>query len=838
MELIVVAVFFSLILLSAAKVYREVTVGFSKARSKGTALEMARRHLNETRSVEYYRIPIALTPQNVPGYSDVQWDPMNFPPDSFTRGGTTFTRYTGIQIVQRSPGQENFVIVSATCASIGAKQITETVVWLENGDAKRVLIQEVIESSSFASRNIAVQGIVKSTDNIPLPGVAINVNFLQPSNVSDAITDVNGRYTLNCLSGTQAISARKFGFDTVFFPNQTFPDTDKIQTLNFSLARSSAMDTISGSVWFSDKPVISQVSGHVVDPVSMIEQEYVEIFNPTTWTWTVSGTIGLKFQRKLSQDPFPLPIEIDYISSEVSPRSYYLFSNVNSVIVGTVSRVADAVWDRSGGNPNFTNFAPRFMAPHFSIIPVSNEMPGVEGAGALELYQISSGQTLDQVGWNGAGQNPGFFETHPIDSGMSDGLENSEVFKRVASTNGFSYTLGPAYDSGDNSLDWVSELPVIQTPRNTTCPPPTIVSGIPAYGASVFTRAHMDNDPSPWNYMLPPVVTAIQEISGARPYAGFHILQAPRYVLAVEAFSNARDGGTTLSGAHFGVPILLEGTNPFIRLQGQITDFFGTPVPNAAVNQFSTDDLGRFDIATRPAALQKIFHYFDSRFFGGCFYSPSAPVGSTVSGTIATLLNQVKVRGAVVLQSSGQPVPGVRITISGKTGSNWPKSDHSGNFESWVETGTFTFAPYGIPNEEKSVPPSISLAVTPAGIGTDIFVGTFTIVRAEGSIEGTVNSAGQPLKDGALIVAIPLGTPQPSAGAPPPDLPSSTPVYSTVSGEDGHFKFDVPTSSTGTVYNVYAYKSDFVGNTSTTTRTDFPGIAVHLGGTTWLNVIW
>ena len=54
--------------------------------------------------------------------------------------------------------------------------------------------------------------------------------------------------------------------------------------------------TVNGTAYLRDHPVISRVVGKLLN--GSFSQEYVELYNPSTFTWTLSGNVGLKYTNR------------------------------------------------------------------------------------------------------------------------------------------------------------------------------------------------------------------------------------------------------------------------------------------------------------------------------------------------------------------------------------------------------------------------------------------------------------------------------------------------------------------------------------------------------------
>ncbi|TXH27913.1 MAG: carboxypeptidase regulatory-like domain-containing protein, partial [Elusimicrobia bacterium] len=124
------------------------------------------------------------------------------------------------------------------------------------------------------------------------------------------------------------------------------------------------MDTVSNAratFWFNSAPVISRVCGSTpsfTDPT--FDQEWVEIFNPTTWTWNVQRDLNLQYYLQHASytvapwsavvnswqgNYYMNNIAVTYVNTTIPPGGYFLYANTTTInLVGTPTILADAVW--------------------------------------------------------------------------------------------------------------------------------------------------------------------------------------------------------------------------------------------------------------------------------------------------------------------------------------------------------------------------------------------------------------------------------------------------------------------------------------------------------------
>ena len=156
-------------------------------------------------------------------------------------------------------------------------------------------------------------------------------------------------------------------------------------TIPFTLSKMSS-GTAMGYVYINDHLVISQVVGSTQDATGFF-QEFVEVFNPSSYTWTIASgpttpVIDLKYQRR--NDPLTT-LTMDYTTLTIAPGGYYLFANTGTVTTAGISRNADAVFSASNaGYPNLIDI---------------NTDPGNDAASLGIAFTSGGTYRIDQFGW-------------------------------------------------------------------------------------------------------------------------------------------------------------------------------------------------------------------------------------------------------------------------------------------------------------------------------------------------------------------------------------------------------------------------------------------------------
>ena len=163
--------------------------------------------------------------------------------------------------------------------------------------------------------------------------------------------DNAGNYKINLNPGSYRMIATARGFFTQYVNASVAVNSSAAQ--NFSLVAMGS-GTVQGTAWINNHLVISQVVGSAMDSLGFCD-EFVEVFNPSTFTWTIGSGFGsvidLKYQRY--GDASPTTIAMTYNNMSVQPGSYYIFANTGTVTVAGTSMTADALYSASNiGYPN------------------------------------------------------------------------------------------------------------------------------------------------------------------------------------------------------------------------------------------------------------------------------------------------------------------------------------------------------------------------------------------------------------------------------------------------------------------------------------------------------
>ena len=239
----------------------------------------------------------------------IQYDSILGAPEMINVGGVRYFRMLSIQKVKKDPTGPNLIDLLDDIAEgsdllstpyyqdTGLKRINVHVAWQSANGWKKIQVVGLKENAVRLQNNCVLWGLVKSTSGALLDQISVEV--VESGHTDATVTDASGRFTFNVSPGTytlRAVDTRTpdwlyFGArKSVAIDNDDSPK----QAPDFELNAVDVVSRANATFWFNSAPVISRVCGSsvsFVDPT--FDQEWVEIFNPTTWTWTVPSAIGL-----------------------------------------------------------------------------------------------------------------------------------------------------------------------------------------------------------------------------------------------------------------------------------------------------------------------------------------------------------------------------------------------------------------------------------------------------------------------------------------------------------------------------------------------------------------
>lgn len=853
-ELMIATVLITVAALGIMGVFAGVAKGIQVSKSRSLATNLAQEKIQILKQKNYYRVLVTTATVFQTDFTPaIPYDPGYFPPEEIIEGGIRFTRLTYVELAQEVSG--TIQTVAATSADTNMKMITVSVLWRQSKTNMRLQVQNVMANPDAVMTNAVIRGKVTcGGTNIRDAMVMVSEN----SGWQDT-TDVNGDYLVNVYPGNYNLAVSAVGyFDTAA---SVVVSSALAVTQDFALV-AMASRTLSGYVWENTHPVISRVMGSSLN-ASGFSQEFVEIYNPTTWTWSVAGNLGLKFARRAVQDVAVKDIDIDYTASpaSIAPGGYYLFANTRPLQLGGAVVMPDAVWDTDGASPNAFTFNDELGrwdstpgSEKYNVITVQNDFGAgaTSAAGGLILYNTGTGETLDRVGWTGNGSqnpHPDVFEGSAIPQAI--GLQEEEVYQRKASTTGVSGVWGPAYDSGSNGLDWSTLSPMVSAPFTTASSTKPVLTGIPAVGAvisandglSIPVQSTAVGSPPLAQFDLPGVATGTWTVFAARSELYQEIGNA---VVPVGAGSIwIPDAATTPAWPAVGTPhVFLSTQTTEGYVLGTVKNISNAPISPAITvtngsqtTSAATSGSGRYFL--RTAAGNYTVSANPGNINGNYVSASSAGVvvsaGQVVNNVDFILTQGGKINGFLTRDGSNG-LPGIAVIAQNASGlvESQAVSGADGRFRmANLSTGTYTVEP-ALAIGEASAPVSRVSTVT---VGGDVFAGTFTVTGASGYLRGNVSAGGKPVPTGVtLVVSTAVIT-----GAPPAlstATLSGAAYFVGTSLEDGTYLMEVR-GSTSATFRVHAYYPVKSSASWTINVSSVTGVSILPGQTTsGINFSW
>lgn len=376
-EVVIASAIIAVVTTAAMKYFTRIGTTIYQSRTKQVATTLAREKLEALQRYPYYRLrPWNDATRVTHAQTGIQYDSILGAPEMINVGGVRYFRMLSIQKVKKDPTGPNLIDLLDDIAEgsdllstpyyqdTGLKRINVHVAWQSANGWKKIQVVGLKENAVRLQNNCVLWGLVKSTSGALLDQISVEV--VESGHTDATVTDASGRFTFNVSPGTytlRAVDTRTpdwlyFGArKSVAIDNDDSPK----QAPDFELNAVDVVSRANATFWFNSAPVISRVCGSsvsFVDPT--FDQEWVEIFNPTTWTWNVKDDLSLQYY--IQHASFPLAawsgnllnssfapyyqtISVDHFNNTIPPGGYYLFANTRTInLAGSPTILADAVW--------------------------------------------------------------------------------------------------------------------------------------------------------------------------------------------------------------------------------------------------------------------------------------------------------------------------------------------------------------------------------------------------------------------------------------------------------------------------------------------------------------
>lgn len=873
-ELIVAVCIMSVGILGLFGAFRFITRSIFVSRGQTLATNLGQERIEYLKNINYYALLVTTAPATDNSFTPaINYDTANYPPETITIAGISYTRYTHVSMAQ----VDNDLIseVAYTYPDTGLKQLTVHVIWMDNGVKKKWTLRNLLENPYVNPLDSTISGTISRAGGGTVAGALVAVEQNPDWN---ALTDSSGNYNFRVYHGTYSVRASSAGYyDAVSSGTMVAKGTTKVIDLTISPI---ATGTVSGAVWSNPDLVISQVVVNTFTWVGGGEEksvEYIELFNPTTFPINIGS----------NTDPTPNRVTLLYYDEDGSFYRYFFFCANTPYVAGNAC---------TGYSTHISSYVPAKSyylianATHFmtngqwinadanyynAVNPDYPDAMRNDKAGGLYLYMPSLNPFIvaDSVGWADNDNGPPIYEGNyiPDIGGGNDGLGTpaGKQIVRVSSPGvnaALIDTLGRAYDSNNNARDFLytyaGSPSFFYRPYNIAAGTAPVVAGKPMYSALItagdtnsgstlaatvfITSGSLSLPYAP--FTLRGVSTGTWEVAvttRAYPY-GYHSQNggSPRsynysqVISSVAITQNVITGvpnATTVSSwtASGRYHVFLDSVSSMGYVKGQVTSVTGVNLSGIKVEgggnsrttganglYFFSVSSGTFNLIANPNNLNSA-------------YVQSIQSVSVSSATITTqdfsLALGAKVQGYAT--SGTTPLSNIVFAIlSGGSQAGSSTTDATGVFNIRnISTGTYTVAPVLEVGQDSS-PNSIAVTLTSTGT---VFVGTFTVAGAFGSITGTVSDTSGLVTSGALIVAA-TGT----ISSTPPAIvgssaPAMTPFYMISSKADGTYVLPVRGANT---YYVSVYVPIITGAGVTVTTKTYSNVYVTPSAATTKNV--
>jgi len=778
--------------------------GVQSSKNVGLASNLAQEKIEHLKNLSYPEIIVSTGTSADSCFSDVEYDTGFFPPEDIQSGGVTFHRMTLVRKVSEAT-TGNLQYLPWNSPDAGLKQIDVTVVWDEKGECKRLSVRSLANDPTRVSLDAAFYGTVSSATLYGVPLQSALVEVLQNPSWA-GLSGADGGYYFKVSPGTYTLRASLRGY----FPNVVaglLVEDEELKQQDFAMIPMSS-GVISGVAYVRDHPVISQVMA--ANTQGSFSAEYVELYNPTTFTWTIASSAGvpaLKLYYQRLSDFSPLELESDYSTLSLEAGKYFLFANTTTITVNGVSRAADAVFKASvSGYPNLL---------------YSTSDPGNAAAG-LKLVHAATGESLDRVGWMKSSSMPPFYEGLPIAS--SSGIGHGEQYVRKTSSSGYTSGQGCAYDSDNNSYDF-GTYPTALIPARNSGDSAAAVTGTPASEAVISADDGLSSPVfSAQNgaFALTSVATGTWSVA----------VSSGLYTMQIDSVAVQANLVTALNAVG-----LLNSTE-FGYISGKVTDEYSHPIKDIEVSAPGalpayTDVYGNYLLAVSTGPITITANPGNS----------NRQYTSSYLADVEIVLGEMHANQNFALSSGGaltgfasangvDPYPGVAFDARmGGLSYGSVVSDSYGRFTiSNLPSGTYDVYAYG-PNSEQVSPESASVIVV---AGASAFVSSFSVSGGFGSVEGALSASGKAIGTGVLVVA---STAAISGSAPPTSnaalRASGVRYYQKSSAADGTYSLNLPAGS----YNIYAWYTTFDGSTPSVDKKSATAVVTAAHKTT-VNFAW
>jgi|GEM_PF-1247732 len=835
-EVVAVVALTSVFFLAISGAFYAFSRAVQYTKTRILANTLAAEKIEMLKNLSYYRLMV--TKEIDLNETEPDYDRTYYPPESLTVGGIDFTRYT---VVYRVYEDTNGRIIRVTnpddSSDTDLKLIKVYVTWYQGADIKTVELENLRENPDRVPLGGKIYGYITSTGTIVWGGTTQGYNNSSDPPPADRVrlgsariyvyenpayeyyTDTTGKYEIKLPTGTWKLVVSKSGYWEYTTPSINVPKSAAGVIANVQLMQK-LTGIVTGYVVYNDHLVISQIVASTVSPTGF-DQEYIELYNPTTWQWVITDTT---FDLKIhTQNPGKRPdvylydVPLNFVNTSIQPNGgYYLIANTPTVIVAGNMITADAY----------------YAGPYYG-----KDLIEAKKAGAVVIAD-DYGVAIDSVGWSNGVTAPaaGWYETNYAANNyiyLAEGFKPGYTLMRAAYVGGnsptVSYNDGNAWDMNSNKYDFY--FPPVTTgymllssailPRNSS----VVVrprSGTPAYGAIVSADDGLSTPVtvSPPGYGPPYFeITLATGTWTVMISSGMFFMQITSVTVLAGQRTGIPNNKTTPSWTPWPPTTDPQVFLSSITTYGYVTGNIGVNVSGIKVtspeepNPTYTNSSGRYILPILLSGTDYIETYVTANPYPDTANNPQY---TTEMSSVSVYLGQIsilnfrlsqagKIIGMVTTSAvnpAGNPLPGVVVKATKGPIVKTSVSESDGKFTFLnLSTGTWTVEPV-LDAGESSTPSSVTSTLS---VGQTLFIATFVVSGAYGLFTGEVReggSSGPLVKTGVLILA----TTTTINVSNPPEInmtnPPSIPYYFTVSDGKGQYKLYV---RGGYKYNIYAW---------------------------------
>ena len=811
--------------------FKFFNVGIQSAKIRSLANNIAQERIEYLKNKSYYRVLVTTQTPNPedPDFpsGEMIYDVAPNGEETVNVGGINFIRRVLIRKMNED-ADGNLQPLSWEQPDTGLKEIKVYVVWYERGEWRKLEVRNLRENPARVNKDCNISGNVKS-GGVNLAGATVRA---QESPTYYGVTDADGNYTFSIVPGTFTLQATKDGYFPSVLSSFGLPTGTNVTGKDFSLTNKFS-GTISGYVIINngDHLMISNVAGGTETVTG--HTEWVEVYNPTTWTWTMANGLGTGQEKVVFRYKETSVVEkalaFNYRTTTLDPGHYFLFANTGTVTAAGVTRQADAVYGWTGA---WTNQDDTIQDSH-------------DNAGFVMLKDGS--RTLDTLGWTAyaygawplyspeASEYFGvyWYDEYPWPYPINEkGMQPDMAFTRNSWFSDLDPGSASCFDSNRNYADFhISSSPILVGPRSTA-DSQVCAGGTAAQGAVVFAN---DGESSPvvagsdGYFWIPDVSTGSWTV-----YMSSGVVYS-----SVAYYGGTTDGFWSWTDYNY-----ISTPTTFGYVTGRVTNVLGAALPGikifspAGSGQVATDWNGMYTLPVDAGVVTVMANYQsqDTNYVELSSMDVHVGLGEVARSVNFSLYQGGRIYGRVTTNGV-DPLPGIPVVgLKGGVEQGSGISDGDGYFTisgSGISTGTYVVEPQ-LESGEGSSPANSTVEVE---AGLTAVVPTFTISGAFGYISGTVSNSAGRITTGVLIY---VTTSTLAANAPPPDispgLRAGTGVYYAASST-ALGNYNIPAKG-GYSYNIYAWYTTWSGTTPTTTRMEFTGVAVTPNETVTKNFLW